>query len=238
MTKILTVNTFKSMFDLKVDDATLLTAITIANFDLFKLLKSQVEFIQQEEKIEEIIHFYSEFPITKDLSIDVGIDDIEIFEYDNNFNVTDVSNLVTNVQTIDIPKDFIVKLTYSETLPRAGKKLAIRINKSKINCFSFENVDNIRRWLSMASFNVMSKDILLHLQQRNISSFNLNGVTVDVSTSNFEDLKKSNEEEMLRIYNRFMPLEIRRTKTNPQWLGHKSRSFRGSFVGTNGGILR
>lgn len=218
---LLTIPTFKGMFDLQVDEMTLTNAINIASKDLFKLLKKR-RTLQQDSAVDDLtIQLGNEFPINANLSIDFSSADFDLFEYDSDFVKTDVTNLIESVSFVDLPGNNVIKVAFSEELPRENKRLGIRFNTAKFDIFDDANIDSIRRYLALSAFNTMSKDILLHLKQTGMTTFNINGVSIDVTTADFKSLKESNMEEMQQLYNRFVPLDIRRTVKNNQFLGHR-----------------
>lgn len=220
---ILTPSAFKGLYKLEsMDDSQVLNAIITANQNLVRLLKRREEFLLQTPVTEQVVKFGTWYPLSKDLSINIKKEDFEIYEYDANYTKYDLQDKVTSVETIDLPQPngTVVKLKYSEELPTASdRQVVLRFNKARISCYSDDLIDNMRRWLALMTFNILNKDVLLYLRQKGISSWNLNGVNVDISASDFEELKTANEEEMKDIYSRFFPLVIERTRTNSQWLG-------------------
>jgi hypothetical protein len=207
-----------------MDETQVLNAILTANQNLVRLMKRTEEFQLQTPTTSQIIKFQDWFPLSKDLSVNIKPSDFEIFEYDPDYNKYDLQSSVTTVEVMYLPSPngTIAKLTYSQALPTAAdRQLVLRFNKSRIDCYSADKIDNIRRWLALMTFNILNKDVLLYLRQKGISRWNLNGVSVEVNASDFDELKKANEEEMADIYHRFMPLVIERTRTNNKWLGRR-----------------
>lgn len=221
---ILTPNAFNGIYKLSMDETQVLNAIMTANQNLVRLMKRTEEFLLQTPVDNQIVKFGTWFPLSKDLSINIKPSDFEIYEFDTDYNKYDLQDKVVSTDVISLPQPngTIVKMAYSENLPTAAdRQLVIRFNKSRIDCYSDDKIDNIRRWLALMTFNVLNKDVLLYLRQKGISSWNLNGVSVDINTSDFEELKTANEDEMKDIYNRFYPLVVERTRTNNKWLGRR-----------------
>lgn len=217
---VLTVTTFKELYNIELDDIKVMNAIQTSLEYFYNLISKRTEFKLGNLKLTENIRLSYWYPLSKDLSIVLKRQDIEIFEYDSDWNKVDLNDKITNIEFVEIKDDNVLKLTFSETLPTtSGKQVILRFNTSRLNCFNPDKIDNIRRFVALKTFNLLSKDIILALNQNGISDWNLNGVSVSANNSGIEELKKANELEMAQIYNTIMPLAIERTISKGIWLG-------------------
>jgi len=219
---ILTVTAFKNLFDIELDDLKIQNAIQVATGSFFNLISKKYQYKVQQQRTDELIQLQNWFPISRDLSIDISSKDMRLFEYDTDYNTIDNIDHIIGIQFIEIKNDNRLKLQYDILLPQTqAHQMILEYNISRLNPGAPDKIDNVRRYLALAAFNILGKDIIISLKQNGITDWNLNGVSVSVDGNGMQTLKENNESEMKEIYNIIMPFAIEPTYANRQWLGSR-----------------
>jgi hypothetical protein len=221
---ILTPSIFKEIYNIQIEEKKVVNAINSATQYLFRLIKRREEFKINENKDSLLIKLREFYPLSLDLSTELKKSDIELFEVDREYVTYTIPDAnVTSIEFIELDNDNIVKLNFSQTYPTTGRTLIARFNMSRVNIYSDEKIDMVRRFLALKTFNMLSKDVLLNLNQNGITSWDLNGVSVAVDNNGLQELANNNEREMKDIYDNIMPLIMAKTRHNNMWLGSKRR---------------
>jgi len=206
---IITTNYFKSMFSIDLADEIVLEAITLAAKWFSKLTSTQNEIKYGSSLTTSTIQLFRQYPVSEDVNNEFSIKDIELFEMDVNYNVTQLNNHLTGANVIKT-KDFnILKLTYDIPLPiTTGNTLYIRYKTSSIDYYDTKYIDTIRRIISLKAFNNIKDTLMIMLNQQGINSFDLNGVSISADNQGMDELVKANELTIQRLYNDMMPITI------------------------------
>lgn len=145
---------------------------------------------------------YELFPLSKEISPIFSKEDLELFGTVDDNQVNETSK-ITSVNIEQYPITSKVKVI---TSPLVSGTKYIRYYVSPVNLMNPVISGLVKRYLTLAVFNNLSKDIYMILSQKGISSWSLNGVSVSVDSNSFNAIKDSNLKEMNTLYNQFSNL--------------------------------
>lgn len=218
---ILTRTEFKDIYGIELADDKIDDALVTAHESFFNLVSKKTQVNTQDVSSgNEAISLQNWFPISKELDSDLVNSDIIIYEYDNDYNQHDRNSNIINIRTFRQKNQNRLILTFDTDLPlNSGSQIYIEFNISRLDVGDSTKVDNIKRWVGMKTFNILSKNIIQTLNQEGITSWNLNGVSVSADNASIQELVDKNSQEMNDIYNLIMPIAIETTYQQNQRLG-------------------